>query len=527
MKESVSAGIPKKFGFLVSFLQRIYGWGREHPNGVVACIILFHLMMCTVLVFFHPHLMANRETDGVDYLLRSKHALDFDAMHGPGFPLLIAFFRFLGLPELLAGKLISVFSACLILFAIWKILQHIKAPYPFVILGIVSVNPLFLSESVMCLSDMVSWAFSLSGLAILVSVTRPHWYHLAGVGALMGFGYLCRYITMYPIAAATVVFLLVSDYKKIGKTIFNGAVAILFFFISTSPWIFVMLREKGKLFYNESYLNIAYSVHHEAIFADFPEPGQYSGLMDVIMRDPQRVFTYWVNHVLDLPNIAPSIIPIAGFLSLFGFVLFVTKMDRKKIVVTTFLAAYLSLISLAHFNGRFWIPMLPFFVAFAAYAWTAVPQRIHFERRSFPFAVPVLIFLSVPFLYLSKTGLKKRFSDRPPEWSVTYKWLNEERIKGKRIASVKPHFAYFSNNEQIPLERIVEYEVGFDALRRSLDSAQADFFIAEARAFEPQFHNVKFLMEKNSKRLPGDWEEVFRIEKPAKVVIYKLPSTSH
>ncbi len=375
---------------------------------------------------------------------------------GPGFPALVALVSGLTGDTFAAGKWISVVCATLIValsfllfsrvFGYWiglgaAALVPVSAQFPqFAICA--TTDALFL---MLCLASLV--AFLEDRIAMRWRVT------LAGVFA--GLAYLVRYNGLFLIATIIFAILVLDTARRdLRGRIGLGALFLVVFFATASPWLYANYIHRGSPFYNANYLNIATEFYPELADGKTNQDGTrglegtFSSFTDVLRYDPVRMLRrYPVNLYESLRQTLRTdlVSELTGWLSLAGLLIVIgERRSKAALTVITALVVYFLLMGLNHWETRYYFFVMVVLCGLAVMAlsrfWEVVRARRGSSGRVLVLApVLVVILMWWSSFVMARKDLTNFLSIHPLEVTAACDYLRAQGIRGAKVVARKPH----------------------------------------------------------------------------------------
>ena len=445
--------------FIPSFLHRI----PDYPFTPWFIAGLYLVVMAFLSFFFHTIGNYGVETDFYWKYLPSAQQIQhgkvpIDPVMGPIYPLVLAAFGFV-IPDLFfAALLINVLSASATLFLTYKLLQSLfRSDLALVVTLMVSVNLAFVLFTYTVGTDMF-FCFTLNVVAFqLLRTQQFHQRKIVLLGLSSALAYLTRYNGIFLFCAVLFSVVFMNVYSIPWKKRFLAATLfVAVFTLTILPWNLYTLQQKGDLFYNKNYTNIAYEMYAEGTMSwDEFWYGKHQikieSFIDVFLYDPGRftkklmtnVGGHFLENVKNLTGWPLGILFIIGLISLFK-----TPPTRSQIAYYALNGFCFSVLLVVFYRTRFSLYLLPFFLTVAFQSFTFFLNRLTlFGKRItiVPTVVVILFFLSLLNAYgynqnIISAGPKEIL--RVAEW---FKVTIPEEDRGKRIMARKPHIAHYLN----------------------------------------------------------------------------------
>jgi tetratricopeptide (TPR) repeat protein len=415
----------------------------------------------------HPVPLYGTESDLIgEYIpaARDLRRLVIEPTHfttkGPGYPLILALATPLaGENAFDAAKCVNVLAATIALWGAFQLVAYSLGGYVglIVLLGLVC-NPTFLQATIEAGTDLPALAIAL--LSTRLAYTRSKWIVLLA-GGLAGFATLTR--TIYAFLPAAAAIHLLADPLRRGRlpTYLAG------FAIPVGLWLGLFYGYTGSLPRDTNYLNLAYAIHGRNLSWDTFQTTlapRFSSYWNVLTINPalslralgDSVGTHWIDDIRTLLTIPVGVSAVLGLLLLW----------RPPIVTATllpsFLLCYLALCTV-FYSPRFGLYLLPFYLSGLALLVTRVIEwakrrdvaggTIQASRAWQTGTWIVLALLYVHSGVRGATEVAVLLKDAPFEVRDVGLALRERGPGGSRVMARKPHIAYYSDMDYLPLPR--------------------------------------------------------------------------
>jgi hypothetical protein len=420
-----------------------------------------------------------------------KGILPIDAYKGPIYQSIVALFSLIFAGDFFrAGIFINILSASLILLSIFKIIDLISnRDLALITVIFTATNRYFIKYSYSCSTDMVFMVlFFLSVFYLLKSNFWESTHSGKDIksiwlaGLFCSLAYLTRYTSLSLIISVFLylMFQIIKIFQAKNNIIKKELIdrvkkTSLFFipnFVLISIWGIICLAYKGSFFYNDNFLNTAYTVYKSPNMSNnewtYKYQIQFHSMYDVIFKDfglfVKRIFieNFTSYFVKDMSVLLPWYI---GIFTCFGLIFFFIKHKNLNFSLKFFI--FLSLIFyffpvMTFYSERFSLPLLPLYLYLMIYFVSLSFIRDKFKKRKIIIVgfIIVIIIASVS-VYRSFTYIKKDIRSGPKEILLVSEWVKNnyhDSMNGKTVLAYKPHIAYYTNSNFVPFAIVTDYK---------------------------------------------------------------------
>ncbi|HKX29330.1 MAG TPA: glycosyltransferase family 39 protein [Blastocatellia bacterium] len=422
---------------------------RQHPIGAFA----------TETDFYHLYAPdAERLADG---------RFPENPFQGPGYPaLLAAIVKLTGLDLFTAGKWLSVLCAIGCGLLIFVLFQRLFGYWVGVgAQAIMIVSGEFPQFSINATTDLFFLLLCLGTLIVLTGEWPALRWRIGLAGALGGITYLTRYNGLFLLVVTGLAIVLLNLFEQGWRErLVLAAILIAAFLTAASPWLYANYRHRGSPFYNTNYLNLATEFYPELVAGKTNQDGtrlleqKFHSFGEVLAYDPGRIIKHYpLNLYENLRNsIRDGLVnQWVGWVALVGIALALIRRRTKSLWLLLMAgAAYLMLMSLNHWEVRYYFFVMALYAGFAVYA---VSQAV--RERWIPAKSPAAVWISVGLFAAiwglsfaeSRRDVKKFLGGQPLEVIAARDYLSQAHPAGSRLRIVarKPHLPYLSGSEWI------------------------------------------------------------------------------
>ena len=409
-------------------------------------ILSVFLLIEIVLFVLHPLPSVWVEYGGIGYMFRATGPVfQTPEFHAPGYSFAIRLLHALGIDVFSAGKLVSIFFGMVLIVVTWAILEKMENR-EVALLGSLTVSlshPIVLYSGLVMSEIMAAALFWLSWSFLFLPGRKKNWHGFIA-GLFGGAAYLSRSLFLIVVILPFFRILSRQEGDQRHEKVISLFLFFLGFFLVMSPWGLFLLKIKGNPFWNQHYLNAAFSMVHgwEKGWNLLPYPSQYSGWGDVIRANPGMFFRNWAENFISLPWFLVQMLPLVGSLGFIGFFLLLKDLNPRRIIFLATCLIYSAALSLAWFIPRYTIPLFPLIGAAVARSLLLIPERISFSDDirgggRFLKRIPLRKILIVLCVLCLSLGIyskgKKYFRGHTYEWQEAARQLERYDPSGSLL----------------------------------------------------------------------------------------------
>jgi hypothetical protein len=509
--------------------------GKYDKLALAFCLLYFVGLL--VASSFHEMGGYAVETDfygafapGAEALMQGR--VELDPGYGPGYEIvLIAFYWIIG-DMFEAGKFISMVSAAAMCWLTFKLIRKIfDSQVAF--FTMLPLSFVLLPWAVLASTDVSFALLVTASLYLLIKDQKIEFKHLMLSGLLTGFIYITRHngIALFP-AVALILLLINPENLPLRNRAKSLAIFLGFSLVVVAPWMLINYAVNKDALRSDSYLIIAshfYSRPGVTNAEDMAKmSGQFSSLFEVVFYDFKHFVLHYLGnlyrHFRDV--LLYSIKLPAGLFVLPGLLLFFRKPSKWQLAFISFPLFGFLLLCLVHYEPRYYLFIISFFVFGAAYFFFG-EQNPSPKFRALEFGggregVEWYRFLNfgvyaaaiVMLGFASVKELKAVVTNEPLELQLAAQTLKQQAQKGEAIIARKPHLGYLSGLKTIyfPEAQTVDELIAFAKAR----NAKYLLYGEIERERRPQL--MSLLAGANSHH---ELAEVYRSEQPP-MVVYRI-----
>ncbi len=467
---------------------------------------------------------------GAEALLQGR--VELDPGYGPGYEIVLIAFYWITGDMFAAGKIISILSAVWMCWIVYKLIKKVFDSR----LAFFTILPLafvILPWAVVASTDVFFAGLAAASLYLLIKDQKIEFKHLMGSGLLTGFIYITRPngAALFP-AVAVILLLINPDHLPLAKRVKSFAIFFGFAALIMIPWLATNQLVNENAFHSDSHLIIAshfYSRPGVTNAEDMAKmSGQFSSLADVVFYDFKHfVLHYFGNlyrHFRDV--LLHSITLPAGLFVLPGWLLLFRRLNKWQMAFISFPLFGFLLLCLVHYEPRYYLFIIAFFVFGTAYFFFGEPnpspkfRSLEFGEgwqgvewyRFLNFGVYAAAIVMLGFASVKE--LKAVVTTEPLELQLAAQTLKQHVQKGEIIIARKPHLGYLSGLKTIyfPEAQTVDELIAFAKARNAKYLLYGE--IESAR--RPQLQSL--LAGANSHH---ELEEIYRSAQPP-MVVYRI-----
>ncbi len=444
MVKFVNHNLLSKFGKLDKY---------EQLNIIFCCVWFISLLF---LSRFHEMGGYGVETDFYGSFAPAAKAMmegkmELDASYGPGYHLVLILFYSIFNDMFEVGKFVSILSAVLLCFFTFKIVKNLfDSRVAF--FSILPLSLIILPWSVLASSDLFSAFLVTLCFYFLFKGDCINLKNLFIGGLVAGYAYLTRPSGIFIFVSMALILLFINPDSKSWS---NRLKFLAAFFsaglIMIVPWHLTNYFLGNDLSGANRYVLIASHfygrpgvIRSEDTMA---AAKKFSSLSNLVFYDFKYFVLHYVGNIYrHFHGLMLNFIKFPACLFVVsGFMMFFRKMNKRQLSFIIFPAVAHLLLCLVHFEPRYYLFIISFFLVFAVYfffgSWNSEISNKWFQYLNWGTFI-VLIF----FLGLSSTRqLKNYLTTEPLELLNVSQHLIREAETDDIIIARKPHLGYFSN----------------------------------------------------------------------------------
>jgi len=511
------------------------------PAFVLPIVIcLAHFIILAYLANRHPIGNFATETDFYHFYAPDAERISHgqfptNTFQGPGYPALLALItKLTGSDIFAAGKWLSVIGAVICGLLVFLLFGRLFGYWIGIgAQAIAIVSGEFPQFSLNATTDVL---FLLLCLLALVIFIYP-WFTMrlrVGIGGVLcGLAYLTRYNGVFLLLAFIIGILFLNLFEQNRRLRYQlTAIVLLTFLVTVSPWLYANYRNRGSLFYNTNYLNLATEFYPELVAGKTNQDGtraleqKFQSTADVLRYDPVRVISHYPLNLYETLRLSvwDSLVEeLVGLLALLGIILVLIKRRSKYLAFILITGAiYILMIALTHWETRYCFFVMTLYSGLAVYAATQFTELLRSRgvkvKKLLGAAIPVFMVTVMWALSFAESRLDvERFlAGHPLEILAARDYLSGVNPQGRRMRIVarKPHLPYLSHNEWIFFPQVKS----IDELRLWVEDNEIDYIAIGRRELKERKELTPLGDPKNAPRwLKAVWvneDPVFILYKP-------------
>ncbi len=512
----------------------------RNPQSILPLLIcLIHLLTLVYLARQHPFGNYATETDFYHFYAPDAERIASgqfpqNTYQGPGYPATLALVaKLTGTSDDLftAGKWLSVVCAVLcglLVFVLFARLFGYWIGLGAQLIAIASGE--FPQFSLNAATDVF---FLLLCLAVLVAFTTeriPLRWRVALTGALAALAYLTRYNGLFLPAVCLIGIVLLNLFDRGWRERWVlSAIFIAAFFITSWPWLYLNYRHHGSPFYNTNYLNLATEFYPELVANKTNQDAtrvleeRFHSFADVLRYDPQRLVTRYPANLWESLRRSFTDTLVNQWVAWMAWlgVLFAFAKRRSKEVTLVLIAGagYFLLVSLTHWETRYYFFLMILYSGFAAFAaaeWLAMARSQGWLKPPVFTLIPVALVALMFALSLaeSRKDVTTFLAAQPVEIPAARDYLSSVgAIGGRRIVARKPHLPYLSRNQWVFFPQVKS----LDELRVWVENNRVDYVAIGRRELKER----RELAALGDPKKAPDWLKAVWVNDDPMFILYK------
>ena len=436
-----------------------------------ALICLASLLVLAYFSSWHPYGTYTTETDFYHYYSPDAQriaARQFpeNPYQGPGYPALLALAATVTGDLFVAGKWISIVSVAAVGLFTFMLFARLFGYFVGVgaqLLVLVGTQlPVFALNAT---TDAFFLMLCLATLVVLIGDRLPPVWRLSLSAVLVSLAYLTRYNGLFLLVSGLVAVLVFNLFERPWRgRVKLAALFVAVFLVTTSPWFYYNFKNRGSALYNTNYLNIATQFYPElakdSVFQDGTRrlAEMFHSFGDVLMHDPARLAVGYSENLyesLERSVTKDLVNEGVGWIAVIGLLLaLIERRSKQLLVVLTSTAICVLLLSLTHWETRYYFFVMAVYSGLAVYA-LARPLELlrvrgYATHRAFSL-VPVALFAVLwSFAFSdSRRELFRFLSTHPTGIIDACDYLKSRNVTGAKIVARKPHLPAMCGSEWI------------------------------------------------------------------------------
>jgi len=434
-----------------SLSQRVARLIQEQP-GVVA------LAICAVYVLAliypaHRHVVGSfsdfymRYAPDADLISRGKFPSNL--YNPPGYSILLIFGSSLTGDHFTSGKWLSLLAAGLTGLASFFLFRRLFGVGPALLaVPIILLSGTFNRYSISPMTDIPFLCASVLSLYVITDDRPARWHWAVRAGVLCGVAYLLRYNGLFLLVPG-----LAAAICREGDRASRARLAGLFllsFAVTAAPWWWANTVHHGSPFYSRNFEDVATGLEISP-----PAGRPFTSLADVFWSNPVRFAWLWLWRIVrtffQSLGASLALLPV-GPLAALGLILsLMRRRTRPVLIVLVAWLSFLLLMSLTHWEARYFFFLLVCNSGFASYALFEIARWTK-EALGRPKAAPVVIalvalWILVPSAVVTWREVRITLTRQPLELLPAARELARVAPPGSTVMSIRAQIAYLSGLE--------------------------------------------------------------------------------
>jgi hypothetical protein len=507
--------------------------------GLAILIAFAHLITLIYLARQHPFGNYATETDFYHFYAPDAERIASgqfpqNTYQGPGYPATLALVaRLTGTSDDLftAGKWLSVVCAVLcglLVFVLFARLFGYWVGLGAQLIAIASGE--FPQFSINAATDVFFLLLCLAVLAVFTTGRIPLRWRVALTGALAALAYLTRYNGLFLPAVCLIGIVLLNLFDRGWRERWVlSAIFIAAFLITSWPWLYLNYRHHGSPFYNTNYLNLATEFYPELVANKTNQDAtrvleeRFRSFADVLRHDPQRLLARYPGNLWESLRRSFTDTLVNQWVAWVAWlgVLFALARRRSKEAMLVLIAGalYFLLVSLTHWETRYYFFLMVLYAGFAAFAaaeWLAMARNQGWLKPQVFTLIPAALVAVMFALSLaeSRKDVTTFLAAQPVEIPAARDYLSSVgAIGGRRIVARKPHLPYLSRNQWVFFPQVKS----LDELRAWVENNRVDYIAIGRRELKERKELAALGDPKNA----PDWLKPVWVSDDPLFILYK------
>lgn len=425
--------------------------------GVILAVLYF-ITMLTFSLLFHKIGGYGVETDFYwSYVPEAKSILAgkllIDAFRGPVYPILLSLFQRIFLDYFVSGIIINVLSASLALWFVFKLFTIIFDRVIAILSTIfVMLNPIFVQFTYSNGTDMLFFLFSYITLYLFFR-GKNDIKTIILLALFTSLTYLTRYNGIFLLSIVPVTLLLnVWDYN-FKKNLLNSSLYIVLFILFIAPWCFYTYLNKGDVFYNHNYMNVAYEyLAKDKMSWDtfwFSNSNKYHSIYNVISHNPVHFLIHYISNLFSnyLKNIKSVMGLLIGIFSILGVIFFIfnCKKNIQQMAYIIISFTFIAILGLVFYSDRFSLFLIPTYTVLSIYFLIEINnlKSINISTR---YTYAIIAFMLYVSLCWTISYNMRKINSGPNEIITIKNWFKNNytnTVANPTVTARKPNIAYY------------------------------------------------------------------------------------
>ncbi len=441
---------------------------------------------------------------------------------GPVYPLLLGVMNLVFHDYFISGKMLSIISTVLAGLFIFKLIQSLfdgRLAFFTMVLFYATVLPF----SIIAGTDMFFTCLFAASIYVFFRGSEINNLNLILSGIFMGLTFLTRHNgVILPVCTGLILLFVNPDNWSWVERIKRFSLFFSVFLLVNLPWGLVQLMASGNAVRSDSYLIIASNFYGKSGVVSSEDmrlaTQKFDSLRSVIFFNfPHFVKHYFSNIYHHFYDFLIESLKFPSFLFVgAGALLLIPKMNKKQLSLFIFPVLSFLLLCLVHYEPRYYLYLIFFFVLFVAY----FIFGDHFQSNTgnpiaANYLMPVVFVVTIMFLSVFSTKeIRRNISEEPRELLEISQILKDKILPNQSIIARKPHLGYLTHLKTVyfPESKSVSDLLNF------AKKEKADYLIYGTEEFKRR-PALKDLLE--PEKTPAEMEAIIVWKNP-KTIIYKF-----
>ncbi|UCE24387.1 MAG: glycosyltransferase family 39 protein [Candidatus Zixiibacteriota bacterium] len=501
-------------------------------RGLIILPVLIYVLAAGYLLIEHDVLAG--WGDPIEYMEGAENLKEYDSpFHPPLYPAIVAGVRLITGDVFWAGKLVSFLSGIAVVILTWMLGRTCFNSNRVALLAasLVVLSPVMIRYSYVVGSDMLGTALFLASVYVLAIAGRGSLKGLLIAGVIGGLAYLTRSVFM-AIVPAALLFIFFATPGRWGHRIAKSAWYLAAFVLTIAPWCIISIARHGNL-NNLNYANVAFAMFDTTdswlLFETYAE--QYGSAFALLINHPVEIARHMAGNALSFPiDIVVRQGYLAGLVALLGVFTWLRRPSPERIALLLSGATVVLLTLLAWMNPRFFVPVMPVILLFAAYftvnhlgrslasywprgaSTTALLSKVPLRR--YAVALVVLVAL-VAVVIRVPDGFARDNVDDEKRAGL---FLMQNTPEDAAILTCSRNLAWYADRPFVTMNLLGDvHPEQLDSLVRSTGAHVLVYTKRHSTYTHPQ---LEFLLEPDDERVPPSFRSIYRSEDEWPVVAY-------
>ena len=482
---------------------------QEQP-GVVA------LAICAVYVIAliypaHRHVVGSlsdfyvRYAPDADLIARGKFPSNL--YNPPGYSILLILGSTLTGDHFTSGKWLSLLAAGLTGLASFFLFRRLFGVGPALLaVPIILLSGTFNRYTISPMTDIPFLCISVLSLYVITDERPARWQWAVRAGVLCGIAYLLRYNGLFLLVPGLAA-MICRGGSRASRAGWAG-LFLLSFAAMAAPWWWANAVHHGSAFYSRNFVDVAGGLGMN------PTGQPFTSLADVVWSDPAQFAWRWLRRTVmtffQSLGASLALLPVGPLAAVGLIVSLVRRRTRPVLLVLSAWLSYLLIMSLTHWEARYFFFLLVCNSGSASFALFEIARWVA-DRLGRTAAAPAIValvalWILVPSAVVTWREVRITLTRQPIELLPAARALARVAPPGSTVMSSRAQIAYLSGLEwrEMPGADSIEAFQGmlakdaptylvFDRWARRLVKPLATFATSEARAswLEPIYRDAE------------------------------------